>query len=91
MSSLVGTRGRITIDKDIRERLGLKPGWRVFQRIEGNTVVLEFRPPRHQRSLAGVLAGKIRRTFATDEELYAAIEESWEFVAQEIRNEEPAR
>ena len=84
MSSLVGTRGRITIDKEIRDRLGLKPGWRVFQRIEGDTVVLEFHAPRGRRSPAGILTGKATRTFETDEELYAAIEESWDVVAQEV-------
>jgi AbrB family looped-hinge helix DNA binding protein len=84
MSSLVGTRGRITIDKEIRQRLGLKPGWRVFQRIEGNTVVLEFSAPRHQRSSSGLLSGKTYRTFQTDDDLYAAIEDSWELIAQEV-------
>ena len=57
MSTLVGSKGQITIEKEIRDRLGVEPGWRAFQRQEGDRVVLEFRPPRHQRSLAGILAG----------------------------------
>lgn len=77
MSTLVGTKGQVTIEKEIRDRLGVEPGWRAFQRLEEDRVVLEFRPPKHQRSLAGILAGKAKRTFSTDEALNAAIEEAW--------------
>lgn len=87
MSSLVGTRGQVTIEKEIRDRLGVEPGWRAFQRLEEDRVVLEFRPPRHRRSLAGVLAGKAKRTFPTDEALEAAVEEAWAGAAREAEGE----
>jgi AbrB family looped-hinge helix DNA binding protein len=88
MSTLVGTKGQVTIEKEIRDRLGLEPGWRAFQRLEENRVVLEFRPPRHRRSLAGALAGKAKRTFPTDEALTAAIEEAWAGAAREAEWDE---
>lgn len=88
MSTLVGSKGQVTIQKEIRDRLGVEPGWRAFQRLDGESVVLEFRPPRHQRSLAGILADKVKRTFATEEELGAAIEEAWGIVAHEVANAE---
>ncbi len=88
MSTVVGTRGQVTIEKEIRDRLGVEPGWRAFQRLEQDHVVLEFRPPKHRRSLAGMLAGKAKRTFPTDEALEAAIEEAWTGAAREAEGEE---
>lgn len=88
MSALVGTRGRVTIEEEIRDRLGIEPGWRAFQRIEEDRVVLEFRPPRRRRSLAGVLADKATQTFPTEEALEAATEEAWSVAAGEVASRE---
>ena len=52
MSSLVGAKGQVTIEKGIRDALGVQPGWRAVQRLEGDRVVIEFLPPKHRRSLA---------------------------------------
>jgi bifunctional DNA-binding transcriptional regulator/antitoxin component of YhaV-PrlF toxin-antitoxin module len=84
MSTLVGTKGQVTIEKEIRTALGVEPGWRAIQRLDGDCVVIEFRPPKHRRSLAGVLAGKAKRTFPTPEELEAAIGEAWAAEAHEF-------
>ena len=89
MSTLVGSKGQVTIEKDIRDRLGVAKGWRAVQRLEGDMVILQFRPPRHNRSLAGILRGKAERTFATNEELEAAIDEAWTAAAFEAVGEEP--
>lgn len=83
MGTLVGTKGQITIEKEIRSALGVEPGWRAIQRLEGDRVIIEFRPPKHRRSLAGVLAGKAKRTFPTPEDLEAAIDEAWTAAARE--------
>lgn len=77
MSTPVGVNGQIILEKEIRDALGVEPGWRAIQRLDGDRVVIEFRPPKHRRSLAGVLAGKAKRTFPTSEELEAAIEGAW--------------
>ena len=58
MSSLVGAKGQVTIEKGIRDALGLQPGWRAVQRLEGDRVVIEFLPPKHRRSLDGILSDK---------------------------------
>ena len=42
----------------------------------------------HRRSLAGILAGKAKRTFPTDESLNAAIEEAWTAAAHESEGED---
>jgi bifunctional DNA-binding transcriptional regulator/antitoxin component of YhaV-PrlF toxin-antitoxin module len=88
MATLVGAKGQVTIEKQFRDRLGVEPGWRAIQRLEGDRLVLEFRPPKHDRSLYGVLASKAKRTFATAEELDAAIEEGWCLTVQDAANEE---
>ena len=88
MSTLVGTKGQVTIEKEIRDALGVQPGWRAIQRLEGGQVVIEFRPPKHRRSLYGALAGKAKRTFPTPEDLEAAFDEAWTYAAREAEGEE---
>jgi bifunctional DNA-binding transcriptional regulator/antitoxin component of YhaV-PrlF toxin-antitoxin module len=83
MSTIVGTKGQVTIEKELREQLGVEPGWRAIQRLEGDKVTIEFRPPKHSRSLAGILAGKATRVFPTSEDLEQAIEEAWAGAATE--------
>ncbi len=66
LASRVGERGQITIEKQIREELGVYAGDNAVQRIEDGRVVIEFVPGPHLRSLAGALRGKVRRR-PTDE------------------------
>jgi AbrB family looped-hinge helix DNA binding protein len=69
MTSRVGERGQITIEKAIREELAIYAGDETVQRIEDGRIVIEVIPGRHRRSLAGSLRAKVRRTPA---------DESWE-------------
>lgn len=59
MSSRVGERGQITIEKAIREELGVYAGDQAVQRVEDGRVIVEFVPAAHRRSLAGSLADKV--------------------------------
>ncbi len=59
MTSRVGERGQVTIQKAIREELGVYAGDRAIQRIEDGRVVIEFVPSPHRRSLAGSLRDKV--------------------------------
>jgi AbrB family looped-hinge helix DNA binding protein len=61
MASTVGERGQITIEKAIREELGVYGGDIAVQRLEGRRVVIEFVPAPHRRSLAGALREKVER------------------------------
>ena len=56
MSYTVGPKGQVVIAKEIRTKLGVKPGWVAFQRIAGDHVEVHFYPPGHNKSLAGILA-----------------------------------
>jgi AbrB family looped-hinge helix DNA binding protein len=55
MSNKVGERYQITIDKAVRERLGVQPGDLAIERIEDGLLVVEFMPRTHDRSLRGIL------------------------------------
>ena len=57
MSTLVGSKGQITIEKEFRDALGIQPGWRAVQSLEADRIVIAFRPPKHNRSLLGILGG----------------------------------
>lgn len=73
MSSTVGERGQITIEKAIREQLAIYAGDEAVQRVENGRIVIEIVPARHRRSLAGSLKGKITKV---------PTEEAWEAVRQ---------
>jgi AbrB family looped-hinge helix DNA binding protein len=62
MTSRVGERGQITIEKAIREQLGIYAGDETAQRVEDGRIVIEVIPGRHRRSLAGVLGSRATRT-----------------------------
>lgn len=71
MSSTVGERGQITIEKAIREELGIHAGDEAVQRLEDGRIVIEIVPARHRRSLAGTLKDRITTVPA---------DESWEAI-----------
>lgn len=54
MANIVGERFQITIDKELREQLGLQPGDLAVERVEGDKLVVEFLPRRHNESLLGI-------------------------------------
>jgi AbrB family looped-hinge helix DNA binding protein len=55
MSNIVGERYQITLDKKVREQLGVKPGDRAIERVEDGRLVVYFVPKPHRDSLLGVL------------------------------------
>lgn len=61
LSSRVGERGQFTVEKQIREELGVYAGDQAVQRIEDGRLVVEFVPAPHGRSLAGSLRSKVTR------------------------------
>jgi hypothetical protein len=77
----------LVIEKQIRDQLGVGPGWKATQRIVDDHVELHFIPPTHNRSLAGCLKPLIdpSRLEPTDEELELAIEAA---VAEACQEEE---
>ena len=82
MPHKVGSKGQIVIAKEIRDRLGVEPGWTVLQRAVGDHVEIHFVPPEHSRSLKGSLASHIKRTGAHGDEWDRAREDAWEGSAE---------
>ena len=74
MTSRVGERGQITIEKAIREELGIYAGDETVQRVEDGRIVIEVIPGRHRRSMAGSLRDKLGRTPA--DEAWGAIRDA---------------
>jgi AbrB family looped-hinge helix DNA binding protein len=56
MANTVGQKGQVVIEKEIRKKLGIEPGWVALQKLSGNHVELYFIPPKHNRSLKGSLS-----------------------------------
>lgn len=88
MGHKVGPKGQVVIEKEIRDGLGVKPGWIALQQRVDDHVEIRFIPPEHNRSLAGILAPHIKRQFPTTEELREARDRAWtQHVEDEWRKE----
>jgi AbrB family looped-hinge helix DNA binding protein len=86
MTYTVGPKGQIVIAKEIRERLGIEPGWMALQRVEDDHLVVYFLPPEHDRSLAGVLAPYIEesvRESLANKDWRDISDAAWEAAARE--------
>lgn len=54
MGNVVGQRFQITIDKHVRDELGIKPGDVAIERVEYGRLVIDFMPKPHRESLLGI-------------------------------------
>ncbi len=77
----VGPKGQVVIAKDIRDRLGVGPGWLTVQRLVDGHVEIYFVPPEHNRSLKGILGPYISRGVPADG-WHEAKEAAWEEAAR---------
>ena len=85
---IVGAKGQVVISKEIRERLGIQPGWLTVQRLVDGHVEIYFVPPEHDRSLKGVLAPYTKRHVPL-EEWDRAREAAWEEAARAKESSDP--
>lgn len=53
MTSQVSERGQITIDRFLREKLGIRPGMVAYQRVVSGYLEIIFLPAPHRKSLYG--------------------------------------
>lgn len=83
MSHIVGPKGQLVIEKGIRDRLGVQPGWRALQLLVDDHVEIRFVPPEHTRSLAGCLSAYTTRSLATPEALTEARAAAWAKAAKQ--------
>jgi len=57
----IGPKGQMVIEKELRDKLGIAPGWYAVQEVRGNELVVRFEPPLHNRSLAGIFSAYAER------------------------------
>lgn len=81
MAHIVGPKGQVVIAKEIRDQLGLEPGWVALQRLAGDHVEVYFVPPEHRKSLKGSLAGHVKVRVVPGEEWNRARDMAWERAA----------
>lgn len=82
MATVVGPKGQVVIEKEIRDRLGIQPGTLAIQRLANDHVEIHFIPPAHRRSLRGALAAHISNT-VPPEAWAEARERAWQEAAAE--------
>ena len=84
MATVVGPKGQIVIVKEIRDRLGVKPGWITLQRLVDDHVEVHFVPPEHRESLKGSLAKYIKQDTASSDEDWSKVQEdAWANAVEE--------
>ena len=74
MPSKDGERGQITIEKAIREQLGVYAGDQAVQWVEDGHLIVTFVPAPHRRSLFGILANDITKRPENEEDWESVIE-----------------
>ena len=81
--NIVGTKGQVVIAKEIRDRLGVKPGWLALQRLVDDHVEIYFVRPKHKESLKGSLAPFIKARIGSGLEWDKARQTAWDLAARE--------
>ncbi len=81
MAHRVGSKGQIVIEKDIRDQLGVEPGWLVLQRLVNDHVEIYFLPPPHRQSLKGSLSAYVATPGASGSSWDTTCEAAWQEVA----------
>ena len=83
MSYIVGAKGQVVIAKEIRQRLGVKPGWVALQRLVGDRVEIYFLPQEHSESLKGSLEKYVKERVPPGAAWDRARETAWEGAVEE--------
>ena len=81
MAHVVGQKGQVVISKEIRDKLGVEPGWMAVQSVVDGHLEIHFFPPEHNRSLLGCLAAYTDVVVQPGEEWDKAREKAWEAAA----------
>lgn len=83
MTNVVGTKGQVVISKEIRDRLGVEPGWLALQRLVDDHVEVYFMPPGHRKSLKGSLARHVKVRVSPGKDWDKARESAWKAGARQ--------
>ena len=83
MAHKVGNKGQIVIEKPIRDRLGLEPGWLAVQRLVDDHLEVHFVPPKSDESLMGSLEKYLKGTVPSDKDWHGIKESAWRKAVEE--------
>lgn len=77
MALIVGSKGQVVISKEIRDQLGVKPGWIALERLAGDHIEVYFIPPEHRESLKASLLPHVKVHIAPGKEWNEARNSAW--------------
>lgn len=81
MSTMVGKKGQVVVEKPWRDALRVEPGSIAVQKVVDDHLEIRFYPPEHDQSLAGVLSEEIKRPLPA-EDWDQVRQAAWEDAAQ---------
>jgi AbrB family looped-hinge helix DNA binding protein len=87
MPNVVGERFQITIDKSVRERLGVKPGDQAVEWVEDGRLIVTFLPRPHNESMLGILKKYTDKPIEPITDWQAVKDDAWGARADEIVEE----
>ena len=79
----VGQNGEIVVSEELRQKLGISPGWRAYQFLGDGCLKIYFRPPDNGKPLAGSLSKYVKKSIAPGKEWDEAREYAWKIRAEE--------
>jgi len=85
MPNVVGDRYQITIDKRVREQLGIKPGDQAVEWVEDGKLVVGFLPRPHNESMLGILKKLTDQAIEPITDWEALKDRAWTARTAEIR------
>ncbi|MGM0365693.1 MAG: AbrB/MazE/SpoVT family DNA-binding domain-containing protein [Actinomycetota bacterium] len=90
MTLKVGPKGQIVISKEIREQMGIKPGWAAIERQAGDHLEVYFVPPEHKKSLKGSLLPYIKTSIADSKEWNQSRKHAWDEAVKKDYGRKPS-
>jgi len=84
MPNVVGERFQITIDKQVREQLGIRPGDQAVEWVENGRLLVGFLPRPHNESMLGILKKYTDRPIEPITDWEAYFDRAWAARAAEI-------
>ena len=85
MPNVVGDQFQITIDKRVREQLGIRPGDQAFEFVEDGRLVVAFLPPAQEGSMLGILKRYMDEPIEPITDWEAYFDRAWAARGAEIR------